>query len=368
MKATKHIIGAILSIGLVSSSFAGNTERIGQAGASELLINPWARSSGMAGAGSAFANGVEAFNLNISGLAGINKTELYFTNVNLFSGAGISINSLALGQRVGESSVIGISVNAMSFGDLDITTVDNPSGGQGTFSPQYLNFAFGYAKAFSKSIYGGGAIRIVSESIQNVSAQGVALDAGIRYITGKADRMKFGIAIRNVGPKMRFTGDGLSETVLLQDAEFTLNQRAEGFEMPALLNIGASYDIYLGGGSASSAEGDSESETDPDDIKTDYRFTFAGNFTSNSFSQDQVRAGVEFGFMEYVAVRGGFVYETDVLSTLAEGRLSASTGPTLGMSLMLPFKTEKSGASFDYSYRFANPLGGTHSIGIRVSI
>ena len=285
MKMTKYITGALLSVCLVHAAHAGNTERIGQAGASELLINPWARSSGMAGAGTAFVNGVEAFNLNISGLTAINRTELYFTNVNLFSGSDISINSLALGQRVGESSVIGISVNAMSFGELEITTTDNPEGGQGTFSPQYLNFAIGFARAFSNSIYGGGAIRVVSESIQNVSAQGVSLDAGIRYLTGKADRMKFGIAIRNVGPKMRYSGDGLSETVLLQDAEFTLNQRAESFEMPALLNIGASYDVYLG-----KPEGE-----EGDNIKTDYRFTFAGNFTSNSFSQDQIRVGAEFG-------------------------------------------------------------------------
>ncbi len=363
MKVSKYILGVAFSALTVSSGFAGNTERIGQAGASELLINPWARSSGMAGAGTAFANGVEAFNLNISGLASINRTELYFTNVNLFSGADIAINSLALGQRVGEEGVIGISVNAMSFGDLNITTTDNPEGGQGTFSPQYLNIALGYARAFSNRISGGGAIRVVSESIQNVGAQGVSLDAGIRYITGKSQRMKFGIAIRNVGPKMRYSGDGLSETVLLQDAEFTLNQRAEGFEMPALLNIGASYDLYFG--NVVTPEGE---EADPDDIRTDYRLTLAGNFTSNSFSQDQIRAGVEFGFTEYVAVRAGFVYETDVLNTLADGRLTASTGPTAGMSLMLPFKSESTGASFDYSYRFANPLGGTHSIGIRLSI
>lgn len=325
MRMTKQIVGAVLGVCLAHASFAGNTERIGQAGASELLINPWARSSGMGGSGTAFVNGVEAFNLNISGLTAINKTELYFTNVSLFTGSDISINSLALGQRVGESSVLGISVNTMSFGELDITTTDNPEGGQGTFSPQYLNFSVGYARAFSNSIYGGGAIRIVSESISNVSAQGVALDAGIRYLTGKADRMKFGIAIRNVGPKMRYSGDGLSETVLLQDAEFTVNQRAESFEMPALLNIGASYDLYVGGNGKTD---DGAEAADEGGIVTDYRLTFAGNFTSNSFSQDQIRVGAEFGFREYIAVRAGYVYEAAVLNTLEDGRLTAMTGPT----------------------------------------
>jgi hypothetical protein len=254
----------------------------------------------------------------------------------------------------------------MSFGNIEVTTTNNPDGGQGTFSPQFLNLSLAYAKSFSNSIHAGGAIRIISESINDVGAQGVALDAGIRYITGKYDRMKFGIALRNVGPKMRYSGDGLSEVVLLQDAEFTLNQRAESFEMPALLNIGASYDFYL------LAPVLADGEELPDDkMPSDYRLTIAGTFTSNSFSQDQVRAGVEFGFKQYIAVRAGLVYEANAFAELGPAaRLNANTGPTMGMTLMLPFngKAIDSGLSLDYSYRFANPLGGTHSFGLRLRI
>ena len=364
MRDVKYIVTVILAAATLTS-FAGNKERIGQAGANELLINPWAQSSGFGGANSALVTGVEAFNLNISGLSGINKTELYYSNVILFQGSGIGINSLALGQRVGEQGVLGISVNAMSFGNIEVTTTDNPDGGQGTFSPQFLNLSLAYARSFSNSIHGGGAIRIVSESIQDVSAQGVALDAGIRYITGEYDRMKFGIALRNVGPKMRYSGDGLSEVVLLQDAEFTLNQRAESFEMPALLNIGASYDFYLLPTVLEEGQ-----ELEEGQKPSDYRLTVAGTFTSNSFSQDQSRGGVELGFKQYVAVRAGLVYETSVFSGLGPaGRLTANTGPTMGLTLMLPFNgKDESGMSLDYSYRFANPLGGTHSFGLRLRI
>jgi len=367
MRGTTYIIAAGLSL-LTTAVFAGNKERIGQAGSSQLLINPWASSAGMGGANSAYLNGAESFNWNISGLSGINKTELYYSNSILFSGSEISINSLGFGQRVGESGVLGISVNAMSFGDIPITTTANPDGGQGTFSPQFLNLAIGYARTFSNSIQGGGAIRIVSESITNVGATGVALDAGIRYVTGENDRAKFGIALRNVGPKLRYSGDGLATTVLLQDAEFTVNQRAEGFEMPALLNIGASYDIYLLANN-NSEDGEAEEETADDAAPSDYRLTLAGTYTSNSFSPDQIRVGAEFGFLKYFAVRGGLVYEESIFSDLSSGRLNSNTGPTLGMSLMLPFKKKKdTGFSFDYGYRFSNPLGGTHSVGLRLSI
>ena len=352
---------AVLLAGLSIQTYAGNKERIGQAGANQLLINPWASTSGFGGANSAFAEGTDAFNLNIAGLTAINKTELYYSNVMLFSGSDITINSLGFGQRLGESGgVLGVSVNAMGFGDIEITTTDNPDGGQGTFSPQFLNIAVAYARNFSNSIHAGGAIRIISESINNVGAQGVALDAGIRYQTGDHDRMKFGIALRNVGPKMRYSGDGLSHTVILQEAEFTLNQRAESFEMPALLNIGASYDFYLL--PEAPAEGS-------ENLPSDYRLTLAGTFTSNSFSQDQFRGGIELGFRNYIAIRAGLVYEANGFGVLGEGRVNANSGPTMGLTANLPFNGKKeSGISMDYSYRFANPLGGTHSFGLRLRI
>jgi hypothetical protein len=362
MTKMKYIVSALL-MGITVAALAGNKERIGQAGANQLLINPWAASTGFGGANSAFVSGVEAFNLNISGLSAVNKTELYYSNVTLFSGSDISINSLGFGQRVGESAVFGLQVNAMTFGRIEVTTTDNPDGGQGTFSPQFLNIALAYSRSFSNSIHGGGAIRIISESINDVGAQGVALDAGIRYVTGANDRVKFGIALRNVGPKMRYSGDGLSEVVILQDGEFTLNQRAESFEMPALLNIGASYDVYLF--APSMEEGAESSEGAP----SDYRLTLAGTFTSNSFSQDQFRAGIEFGFMQYLAVRAGLVYEANAFSAFGAGRVNANSGPTMGMSLMLPFNGKpESGMSLDYAYSFATLLGGTHSLGLRLRI
>ncbi|GAB4379541.1 MAG: hypothetical protein Kow0075_10220 [Salibacteraceae bacterium] len=359
MKAKSIILSTLLAISI--AAHAGNDERIGQAGSSQLLVNPWARSAGWGGAGSAMLSGVEAFNWNIAGLSAINSTEFYYSNIMLFTGSDMSINSVGLAQRVGESAVFGLSVNAMQFGENVVTTTSNPDGGLGTFNPQYLNLALAYSRFFSNAIQGGGSIRIVSESIQDVRATGVALDAGIRYITGKYDRVKFGIALRNVGPKMQYSGDGLSQTVTLQGAEFTVNQRSAGFETPALLNIGASYDIYV--------LPKSDEELGDDEKPSDYRLTIASTFTSNSFSPDQLRTGLEFAFKQYIAIRAGLVYENNIFSTLDGGRLTANTGPVMGMSLMLPFKgSDESGLSLDYAYRFSNPLGGTHSLGLRLSI
>src|SRR5690606_27190391 len=193
--------------------------------------------------------------------------------------SGININNIGLAQRLNETSVLALSVMAMDFGDIPITTVNNPEGTGANFSPQTLNLGLSYAKEFSNSIYGGITVRALSESISNVRAGGLAFDAGIRYITGKTDQIKFGLALKNVGPPMTFGGDGLSYTITEEflgiDRTINVEQRAAGFELPSLVNIGVSYDFKF---------------------KENQVLTAAGNFTSNSFTKDQIRLGAEYNF------------------------------------------------------------------------
>jgi histidinol phosphatase-like PHP family hydrolase len=78
-------------------------------------------------------------------------------------------------------------------------------------------------------------------------ANGVAIDAGIRYVTGEQDQIKFGITLKNVGPTMRFKGDGLATQInyVSTGGKATLEQRSQAFEMPSLLAIGGSYDFIF---------------------------------------------------------------------------------------------------------------------------
>ncbi len=57
-------------------SVAGNKDRAGASGANELLINPWARSSGWMGINVASVTGVEAQYLYVAGTAFTTTTEL----------------------------------------------------------------------------------------------------------------------------------------------------------------------------------------------------------------------------------------------------------------------------------------------------
>jgi hypothetical protein len=325
---------------------AGNKDRAGQAGSSQLLINPWARSSGWGDVSTANAIGLESMYMNVAGIAYTPKTELLFSRTNWLMGSGVSLNAFGFTQKVGESGVMGMSVMSINYGDIMITTVDLPEGGVGYFSPSYMNVTLAYAKKFSNSISGGLAVKIITEGIADAGSEGVALDAGIRYVSGEKDRLKFGIALKNVGPPMKYKGDGLSTRATLPNGSgLTIEQRTSNFELPSLLNIGLSYDFYA---------------------NEDNRITLAGNFRSNSFTKDQIMAGIEYGFRKYFQVRAGYTYEDGINDPIQ--RTTVFTGPSAGFTLELPFNDKGSSISFDYSYRFTNPFGGSHSFGARINL
>ncbi|MEC9209349.1 MAG: PorV/PorQ family protein [Bacteroidota bacterium] len=349
------VVVAFLGISL-NPSFAGNPQRAGQAGASELLINPWARTSGWGGANIAGVRGLEGIYSNVAGLAFTQKTELIFSQTSwlqygskMFSAddAVSSISSFGFSQKVGESGVLGFAVMSMDFGDIEITTVELPEGGIGTYSPKFMNMAVSYAKIFSNSIYGGVTIKMISEQISNVAASGVALDAGIQYVTGAKENMKFGICLKNVGPRMSFTGDGLSFRGIVgddDDYKMTVEQRSSELELPALLSIGMSYDINV----------------------QRHRITGAGAFTSNSFQKDQYRLGGEYSYREMFMVRMGYTYEEGIRTPST--RTTALRGPSAGFTVELPMGDNGSTFGFDYSYRHTDPFQGSHTIGARINL
>ncbi len=346
--------GVVISAGNLQ---AGNEDRIGQAGATELLINPFARSSGWAGANTSMVRGLEAQFLNVAGTAFTKKTELVFAYNSWLAGSGININAFGLTQAVGKekTGTIGLSVMSMNFGDIDITTEDAPEGGIGTFSPTFTNIGLSYAKEFSNSIYGGLTVRAINQAISDVRATGVSFDAGVQYITGKKENIRFGISLKNVGPRMRFNGDGLSfrGTVPSTGTQLTISQRNEAFELPSALNIGGAY-IFT--------------------WVEKHQLTVAANFNSNSFSRDQLNFGLEYAFNKRFMVRGGYTQEitsqaNPILESAGITRTSALTGPTAGFTIEAPFsKKGTSTFALDYAYRATNPFSGVHTIGARINL
>jgi hypothetical protein len=328
---------------------AGNPDRQGEAGAFELLMNPWARSSGLHTLGTATISGVEALRLNVAGLSHINSTELVFSRAIYLTGSQVYMNAAGLAQRVGKNGVMGVSLMSVDFGDIPITTVDQPEGTGGTFSPSFNNIGFSYSHLFENKISVGATARAISETSSNITATGLALDAGIQY---REDNFRLGISLRNIGTPLRFSGEGTSVPVTSPNGStiMTLQQRSARYELPSVLNIGAAYDVQL------------------DENKKNV-ITVVANFTSNSFSRDEIGGGLEYSFNNMFFVRGGYRYE---LGQNASSEIEAAlySGLSAGMSLEVPLNKNKPENRFgiDYSYRATNVYAGTHNIGVRLTL
>lgn len=345
----RTVYSLALIAGIGTSAFAGNPQRVGSAGASELLINPFARSSSWADVNVAGVQGVESMYLNVAGLAHAKQTEVIFSHTQWLVGAGIAINNFGFAQRVSPGGVLGISVTAFDYGEWEITTESQPEGTGGTISPSTLIMGLSYAQKFTNSIYGGVNIKLYNNSITNLNTSGVCFDAGVQYITGADDEWKFGITLRNVGPSIKYGGDGFGIILPVPTFGVTYSQawesRTASFELPVQLMLGGSYDMFIGEHS---------------------RLTPALAFTSNSFEKDNYHVGLEYGFKTFFMVRAGYkLYD----NRSDEQVTTALTGFTGGFTFDIPLDKEK-GSSFgiDYSFRATNPFSGIHTIGVRLDL
>ena len=355
----KHIplFAACLFVLLGSTTvFAGNPDRQGEAGAHQLLMNPWARSAGLHTINTASISGAEALRLNVAGVSRVRGTQINLGHALYMRGTDISMSTLGLAQPIGENGAIALSIMALDFGDIDITTVGSPEGTGAQYSPNFFNLGVGYSHMFENKVSVGVTLRAVSESISDVSASAVAIDAGVQYVAGDNDEFKFGISLRNIGSQMIYKGNGLTSNQAIQREgqtfPLTLDQRSEDFELQSVLNIGLAYDVL------------------PLVADTKNQLTVMGNFTSNAFSRDQLGAGAQYTFNRMFSLRAAYRYtlgedENDIIGQ------ELYNGVAVGFSVEVPFDKENPNSSrfaIDYGYRSTNVFDGTHNIGVRLDL
>lgn len=348
----KHI-SLLIALFIATTIFGGNPDRQGEAGAYELLLNPWARTVGLHAMNTSMVTGVESMNLNIAGLSRINNLEVGLGHSIYLQGTGLALNALGMAKKMGDNGALGVSINALSFGKIPVTTNGLPEGTGATFSPTFFNLAVSYSHYFEKKVSVGMTVRLINESLADVSAFGFSIDAGVQYMTGSPDfpdRFKFGISLRNIGSPMNFGGQGLNFSTTNPDGTqsypLTYEKKAANFELPSQLNIGAAYDIL------------------PDDK---VKLTGVFNFTSNAFSRDEVGGGLELGIGNLLVLRGGYKYEIGTTST--DVSKSVYTGVAAGLSFNVPMgKNTDQSVSIDYGFLHTRTWNGTHNIALRINL
>jgi hypothetical protein len=337
------ILGLLLFAGTVQV-FAGNETKTGTAGALEVLLPVGARGTAMGGATNSMLDGVEALNWNPAGLAGgwgESSVEAMFSHMDYI--ATTSVDYAAVG--VSDLGVLGLTLRSFGFGDIAETTELFPDGTGRTFSPSYVTIGLTYAKALTDRIHIGFTGKYISETILRTSASGFALDAGMIYSVGNNGTLKglrFGVALKNIGPNMQYRGDDLAQTVIPPNsavgaAAVPLSFASQAFELPSSFELGVGYDYNLA---------------------PDLRLGVNAQFNNMNFGNDQYRAGGEFAFKEMFFLRGGYVGSGSTTQYVLGGTFGAGVNIEVGTFAI----------AVDYAYMTARVFDGVNVVSIRLKM
>jgi hypothetical protein len=269
------------------SAIAGNINRTGTAGAQELLIPVGAKEVALGGSNVAFVSGVGAIYWNPAGVARTNfGTEVQFSHMTYFGDIGIEYGAIsATAEGIG---TFGVSIKSINFGNIPVTTEDNPDGTGQTYSPSYVTTGLTYSRLLSDRISVGANFNLVSESIMSTSATGVSLDAGVQYNGLLVPELKLGFAVKNIGPNMKFSGSNLLRPgSTVGDIRGTQNYSVEAaaFELPSQIEIALAYEKKF-------------DETNKITVFTD--------FENNNYQDDIWKFGAEYAFQDLLFIRGGY--------------------------------------------------------------
>ena len=343
LKKTLTLILAVLFLaGLWSPGAHAQSNRAGTAGAGYLLVPQTARTISM-GTGMASGlddlNGIEALYANPAGLTVNEGSSVLFSHLNY--AADIGVNVLGYAQRFG-SNQLGLTLSAMDYGDIPLTTEENPEIGGQTYSPTSIVLGFTYARQVTDRISAGLTVNGLRQTIDDMRASGLALNAGMTYVVGETG-LRFGVSLKNFGPKMSFSGNGLVRRGDIVGQREDAGQRtvtidADDYELPSLLNFGMAYRR---------------------DISNTLSATVLGNFRSNSYDQNQYTGGLELGFRDLFYVRGGY-------QITPEQEFSMYQGANLGAGLSLGVAGTE--LDVDYGYRFVDFFSDVQAITASVTL
>lgn len=319
----KKILLIVLTLTIAASVFAGDVARKGTTGADQLLIPVGARGIATGGSFLANINGLESIYYNPAGLDVIPRTEAMFSYVNYL--ADINISYFAVGTSLGDFGSLGFDLKSLDFGDIPVTTVEFPDGTGSTYSPSFLTLGLTYSKVLTDRISIGTNFKLITETIQNSSASGFAIDAGVQYRF--TESLMIGVAVKNIGTNMEYSGQDLTTRTQIPGTvpgatSGSYEIVTESFQIPSFFQASVTYAV---------------------DFNEQNDLLLAGSYTANNALEDIANFGLEYGFMQTFFIRGGY-------NMLMENTADYIYGFTFGAGIDYKIGGDI-GFMFDYAYR-----------------
>lgn len=335
----KYALFLVLLLAVVSmTTLAANKDRIGTAGAQELLIPVGARGVALGLSGSLFITGVDAIYWNPAGLSRMsNAVQAEFSQMSYIADIGVSYG--AIGVTAGDFGQLGFSLKSLSFGDIPVTTTSFPDGTGDLYSPSFVTVGATYARTLTDRIAVGVTANLVTEKILQMSATGVTFDIGIQYRDLALRGLQLAVAIKHFGPNMSYDGSNAYVSAAAEGSLRGTNPyvtQMASFELPSNLEIAIGYTPTL-----------DESNS----------LTVGGAFINNNYLQDEYSLGAEYAYKNNFFVRGGYAFSPET-----ENDAAGATSYIYNWSVGAGVRYNLGGVdlSFDYGYRNVKYFSGNN--------
>ena len=283
------------------------------------------------------ATGVEALFWNPAGVAHMtNNADVLFSYMSYIADIGVQYG--AVSANFEGFGAVSFAVKSLSVGDILVTTTSTPDGTGETYSPTMIVAGMSYSRMLTDAISVGLTANLVTETLAEVSATGVAFDFGVIY-NNLADisGLSIGVVAKNFGTNMTFDGTGLYQVVSEPPYNVNryLNVQAAPFEMPFNFQLAAGYKRPL------------------DQINS---LEFTGIYMNNNFSPDEWKLGAEYGYNNMFFVRAGYQFASDPGESFGESNYLYGFTAGAGFN----YQVEGFSVKVDYAYRYAQFFDGNN--------
>tara|TARA_Y100001970_G_scaffold234252_1_gene292465 strand:+ start:87 stop:1103 length:1017 start_codon:yes stop_codon:yes gene_type:complete len=210
--------------------------KVATAAGAFLKLETSARAIGMGGSHVASGRGVSGIPYNPASIGFIEKSEVYFSQVNYL--AGITHGVITYGTRLSPGDFLGLHLFYLDSGPMEVTTELFPDGTGEDFKVLSLSARATYARNLTDRLKLGATINYVRDRIAETGMQTVSYDIGSNFQTGIYGTI-LGMSITNFGPEVKYTGEDLSVPVAdTIDVDGSLQRITDDFPLPLTFRLG----------------------------------------------------------------------------------------------------------------------------------
>jgi len=245
MNLSKHTLRTVIIFILLASTVLAVSKR-GTTAASFLEIGIGSRGTAMGNAYVAVVDDVHSLYWNPAGLALMDKSEVSFIQTNWL--AGIGFNNISAAFPMGSLGTFGAALTSISYGEMDVTTVESPDGTGERFESSDLSATLGWGRKFTDRFSFGANVKFIEQRIWNMKASSVAVDLGTNFRTQFRD-LRVGMSVTNFGNKMQLKGDDtLIEVDIAPDQEgnnsrINAHLDTDYWSLPLTFRVGVAADV-----------------------------------------------------------------------------------------------------------------------------